>query len=79
LHDGAIPAISTNPDTYHAGDSWLSTATEFWTKQAQDASGGFFQGLGKGLAGGFGISEQTVWLIAGGFLLYLVLQKKGRR
>jgi len=79
LHDGTIPAASTTPDTYHEGDSWLSTATEFWTKQAQAQSGGFFQGLGKGLASGFGLSEQTLWLIGGGMLLYLVLQKKGRR
>lgn len=74
-----IPGSSTNPDTSHQGDNWISNTVSWWTQVIKDTAGGAFSGLGKGLADGFGVSETTAWLIAGGLVLYLVTQKKGRR
>lgn len=79
----AIPGASTNPDTYNDRQDWFARGVEnvvgFWSNAAKEGVGSFSSGIGKGLASSFGVSESTMWLIAGGLLLYLVMQKKGRR
>lgn len=79
----AIPAVALNPDTAHAAD-WtiggvIGTSVEAVSNGLQSLLGGVSQGIGKGLGASFGFSEQTTWLIVGGIVLYLVMQKKGRR
>ncbi len=79
----AVPLESVNPDTYHERQDWLSRGVSnvvtFWTDISKNAVGSAFQGLGKGLADSFGVSESTMWLIAAGLAVYLITQKKGRR
>lgn len=74
-----IPGIAINTDTYHDKDSIISNATEGISNLAQWLSSSLIGGIGRGLAQSFGVSESTAWLIVGGVVIYLVMQKKGRR
>lgn len=74
-----IPGIAINTDTYHAGDTLVSNTVEGLSNLAQWLSSSLIGGIGRGLAQSFGVSESTAWLIVGGVVIYLVMQKKGRR
>lgn len=69
-----IPVQSTNPDTYHAGDSTVSNFAEFWTKAFGGTIESLSTGLTRGIAQGLGIPEGMIWI--GGALLVIYLMKK---